>query len=228
MSGQHDERNGYATDRPPGGWGGPKDSPDEAGGWDSSSLENQVSRAAAAQQALNEAGFGPQDWEGFGKAVLLLCDTPFAEWNISEVPGLTQAGVQVRPAPDQAVSALPEHVSGVTPIRGHLDGRAPYAPAREADCVCEPPKHRLECPVHGPGSQDEAEAEAEAQIMLLRPPRRVTRIASHVTVHTADPRCWALATQLGWDLERVTIEADGSVIHHNSPEQAQAWRRKTL
>jgi hypothetical protein len=39
-------------------------------------------------------------WKAFGQAVLLLCDSPFAEWSITDVPGLTQAGTQVRTLAD--------------------------------------------------------------------------------------------------------------------------------
>jgi hypothetical protein len=52
-----------------------------------------------AKVGPNLANISPREamsWKAFGQAVLLLCDSPFAEWTIAPEPALGKAAVQVR------------------------------------------------------------------------------------------------------------------------------------
>lgn len=147
------------------------------------------------------------------------------------------------------MSALPDHVSAVSPLRPRtsldlsiaqtshdrlreVNGQWGY----EEDGVWIPvePAEVYVLPVPPPPPAKEHYWADKARRRKVRPappeppappgPRR----RRAVLVARADPMVWARVLELGWDPERISIGTDGSVTLHNHAWQAIAARRKEL
>lgn len=121
---------------------------------------------------------------------------------------------------------MTRHVSAVTPIKGHLDGERPLRLV--LGCICPPGvTHSLDCDVHGVNTESEAEFVGKMMPAPVRTRGASRQRARKVLVHRADPGVWTAAMALAaGDFTRLTLEPDGSVIVHNQPWQATAWKRR--
>jgi len=142
------------------------------------------------------------------------------------------------------MSALPDHVSGVSRIDGApLDG----SPGRRREVngvwgveeggffIPDEPSETYVLPVLPPPPVLEyvwtrpkrpRRPRRPALAVVPDPPRARRKRA--VLVARADPMVWARVLELGWDPERISIDTDGSVTLHNHAWQAKAARRKEL